>query len=84
MGLTLQKIEFGWPVGLPYCKPLGGGLWEARCSFPSNTIGRIIFAIIGNEMVLLNGFIKKTQKTPKDELDLARNRLRVSAHERLH
>ncbi len=56
---------------MPYCKPLGHGLYEVRCDISNQRIARVIFFIKANEMILLHGFIKKTQKTPKPELDLA-------------
>ena len=70
VGDDLQTIEYGWPVGMPVCRSLGGGLWE----LPS-TIRRGLFFVVHEErLVLLNGFTKKTQKTPKNELELARKR----------
>ena len=74
LGRDLRLVEMGWPVGLPLCRPLGGGLWEVRSSLPSNRIARVIFCAAEGYMVLLHGFIKKTQKTPKPDLDLARAR----------
>ena len=56
------------------CKPLGKGLYEVRSSISDRRIARLIFVISGNEMVLLHGFIKKTQRTPKSDLDLALKR----------
>lgn len=71
IGKDIQKVEFGWPIGMPYCKPLGHGLYEVRSDISNQRIARLIFFIKANEMILLHGFIKKTQKTPKPELDLA-------------
>jgi phage-related protein len=59
---------------MPLCRPLGGGLWELRNSLSGNRIARVIFCAAQGKMVLLHGFIKKTQKTPQSELDLARTR----------
>jgi len=56
------------------CRPLGGGLWEVRSSLSSNRIARILFCAVQGRMVLLHGFIKKTQKTPQADLELARAR----------
>jgi phage-related protein len=75
-GFDVQTVEFGWPIGMPVCKPLGDGLWEVRSNFSGGIIGRIIFCLVNNEMVLLHGFIKKTQKTPLAELALSRKRMR--------
>lgn len=76
IGEDIATVEYGWPVGMPICRPLGDGLWEVRSSLPSRREARIIFSVIEEQMVLLHGFIKKTQKTPKAELDLALKRLK--------
>src|SRR5687768_1542385 len=76
IGKHVQKVEFGWPIGMPYCRPLGSGLWEVRSDLGSNRIGRVIFSIAGDEMVLLHGFVKKARKTPPREIDLALKRKR--------
>ena len=74
IGKDVQKAEFGWPIGLPSCRPMGGGIYEIRSSLTGNRIGRILFCIGKGEMVLLHGFVKKTQKTPQAELELALKR----------
>jgi phage-related protein len=74
LGRDLRLVELGWPVGMPLCRPFGGGLWELRSSLTGNRIARVLFCAAQGRMVLLNGFIKKTQKTPQDELDLGRTR----------
>jgi phage-related protein len=61
---------------MPYCRPLGNGLWEVRSNLQSGNIGRVIFTMTDGEMVLLNGFVKKTQKTPPQEIELAIKRRR--------
>jgi len=71
IGKDIQKVEFGWPIGMPYCRPLGNGLYEVRSNISNQLIARVIFFIKTNEMILLHGFIKKSQKTPKPDLDLA-------------
>ncbi len=73
IGDDIRTVEFGWPIGMPVCRPLGGGLYEVRSNI-ADGIARTIFAIDGDEMVLLHGFVKKSQKAPKPELDLARAR----------
>ena len=75
IGKDVLKVELGWPIGMPYCRPLGDGLWEVRSDL-ANGIARILFTIVGDEMVLLHGFMKKTQKTPPQDLDLALKRKR--------
>jgi phage-related protein len=74
IGFDIRTLEFGWPVGMPLCRPLGGGLWEIRIDLPSNRTARVIFCIAQGRMVLLHSFIKKTQKTPQSDLELARKR----------
>ena len=74
IGKDIQKVEFGWPLGLPVCRSLGNGLWEVRSDLPSRRTARVIFCIVAGQMILLHGFIKKTPQTPKRDLDLARGR----------
>jgi len=76
VGKDIQKVEFGWPIGRPHCAPLGHGLWEVRSDLGSNRIARVIFCIGSDYMVLLHSFIKKTQKTPQADIDLALRRKR--------
>jgi phage-related protein len=75
IGADIKTVQVRWPIGLPWVRSLGGGLWEVRSNLPSR-IARVIFAVDSGEMILLNGFIKKTQKTPAAELDLAKKRVR--------
>jgi phage-related protein len=44
IGKDIQKVEFGWPVGLPVCRPLGQGLWEIRSALPSRRTARVLFS----------------------------------------
>ena len=74
IGADIKTVEFGWPIGMPTCKPMGKGLYEVRSSLTGGRIARVLFCICDSQMVLLHGFIKKTQKTPKQELDLALER----------
>ncbi len=74
IGKDIQKVEFGWPIGMPYCRPLGRGLWEVRSDISSGRIARTLFCITAGDMVLLHGFVKKTQKTPPQEINLALRR----------
>lgn len=76
IGRDIQKVEFGWPIGMPYCRPLGEGLWEVRSDLAGGRIARVIFSIHRGEMILLHGFEKKTQKTPAHDLNLALGRKR--------
>jgi phage-related protein len=74
LGRDLRLVEMGWPIGMPLCRPLGGGLWEVRSRLAQHRIARVIFCAAHGSMVLLHAFIKKTQKTPQADLDLARAR----------
>jgi phage-related protein len=74
IGRDIQKVEFGWPIGMPYCRPLGRGLFEVRSDLTGGRIARVIFAIQAGEMVLLHGFEKKTQRTPPRDIELALRR----------
>lgn len=81
IGADILTVELGWPIGMPVCRPLGGGLQEVRSSLGQNRIARVIFYVDRTgRMVLLHGFIKKTQKTPEDDLRLAESNRRK--HER--
>lgn len=74
IGEDIKTVEFGWPIGMPVCRPLGDGIYEVRSSLAQNRIARMLFYIDKKgRMVLLHGFIKKTQKTPQEELELARS-----------
>ena len=75
IGGDICTVELGWPSGMPVCRTLGDGLYEVRTRLSDRT-ARVLFGIEGDEMLLLHGFIKKSQKTPKDDLAMARNRLR--------
>lgn len=76
VGKDIQKVEFGWPIGMPYCRALGRGLWEVRSDLSGGRIARVIFSIAGGEMILLHGFEKKTQRTPPHDVELALKRKR--------
>ncbi len=74
LGEDIAAVEFTWPVGMPLVRPMKQGLWELRSSLISHRIARILFCQVEDRMVLLHGFIKKTQKTPAEDLALARRR----------
>jgi phage-related protein len=71
IGEDIKYVEFRWPVGMPTCRALGNGLWEIRSQLTQGRISRVLFCIREGRMVLLHAFIKKTQKTPDDDRDLA-------------
>jgi len=75
IGEDLLTVQHAWPVGKPLVSPLGGGIWELRSRLP-NRIARVLFIVTQDEIVVLHAFIKRTQKTPVQELDLARRRKR--------
>jgi phage-related protein len=72
----IAKVQFGWPIGLPVCRPLGKGLWEVRSSLPSRREARVLFGFHDGMLIALTAFIKKTQATPAGELSLAQQRLK--------
>jgi len=76
IGEDIKTVQFGWPLGMPLVGHLDGDIWEVRVKL-ENRIARILFAMVGRTMVLLHGFIKKQQATPKPDLDLARDRLKL-------
>ena len=75
LGEDIKTAQYGWPLGMPLIRKMEPGLWEVRSTLPSG-IARVLFTVQGNVMVLLHGFVKKSQKTPLDDLQLARNRLK--------
>ncbi len=76
VGSGLKELEVGWPIGMPLCRAMGGGLFELRVSLPSRRIARVIVCVYEKELFALHAFIKKTQKTPETDLKLARKRKR--------
>jgi phage-related protein len=76
VGDDIRDLEFAWPVGLPLCRSLGGGLWEVRSDLTDGKIARVIFCVHAGRAVLLHGFVKKTQKTPPGDLEFARKRMK--------
>ena len=82
IGEDIKDVEFSWPIGMPLVGPLGRELWEVRSSLPRGRIARVLFCVEHGRMVLLHGFIKKTQKTPQRDIDLALKRKKGEAHEK--
>jgi phage-related protein len=76
IGYDLRMLQFGWPIGMPLVRKLADHMWEVRSSLPSRREARLLFTASESQIVVLNGFIKKSQKTPPSELELARKRLR--------
>ena len=75
IGADILTVQYAWPVGKPLVDNLGDGIWEVRSRL-DNRIARTLFAMVNQEIVLLHGFIKKTQKSPADELEQAKKRKR--------
>ena len=73
VGEDIKVVQTNWPIGMPLVRNLGKKLWEVRSSIP-NGIARVLFIVKDHNLVLLHGFIKKSQKTPNQELELARKR----------
>lgn len=73
VGSDIQQVQWRWPVGKPLVDGLGGGLFEVRTSLDGE-IYRVLFCLDGSTMILLHGFQKKSQRTPKPDLDLGRKR----------
>ena len=76
IGLDLMRVQFGWPIGRPLVGSLKDGLWEVRSTLPRQRIARLILCFHAAVLVVLHGFIKKTQKTPADDLALAKRRMK--------
>jgi len=76
IGEDIKTVQFGWPLGMPLVDHLGSDIWEVRIKL-GNRIARVLFTVDEQTMVLLHGFIKKQQKTPGPELDLAKDRLKL-------
>lgn len=76
LGEDIKDVEYSWPIGMPLVRSMGNGLWEVRSSLSHGRIARVLFCIAEEHMVLLHGFTKKSQKTPKVDLDLALKRMK--------
>lgn len=74
LGEDIKTVQLGWPLGMPLVRKLNIGLWEIRSKL-DHRIARVFFTVAENVMVLLHGFIKKSQKTPVEDLNLAKKRL---------
>jgi phage-related protein len=78
VGKAIKTVEYGWPIGMPTCRAMSShrGLWEVRANLTNGGIARILFRTSDGRMVLLHGFVKKTQKTPQADIDLAVKRMK--------
>jgi len=78
IGDDLQTLEYGWPMGMPLCRSLSShkGLWELRSNLTRGRIARLLFCVKNDRLIMLHGFIKKTQKTPVQDLATAVKRMK--------
>ena len=74
IGEDIKTLQIGWPVGMPLARELSDDLWELRSRLRSG-IARTFFTMYARKLVLLHGFVKKSQKTPAKELAIAERRL---------
>jgi len=74
IGRDLLRAQWRWPVGMPLCRPMGGGLWEVRTNLPTSRTARVMLCLYRGHLVALHGFIKKARTTPAEDLALARKR----------
>jgi phage-related protein len=76
IGTDLLRVQEQWPIGMPVCRSLGKGLWEVRTNISSNRTARVLFFVDEDRIGVVHGFVKKTQKTPAADLELARRRMK--------
>ena len=74
IGTDIKIVQYSWPLGMPVVRKMAADLWEVRITI-FNGIARVLFTVDGSLMILLHGFIKKSQKTPENELECAMHRL---------
>jgi len=74
IGEDIKTLQYGWPIGMPLARKMDANLWELRSSL-ANGIARTFFTVFDDNIVLLHGFVKKSQKTPAKELAIAKRRL---------
>jgi phage-related protein len=76
LALIVRMVEYGPDLGMPHTRAMGEGLFEVRAK-AGEGIGRAFYCtLVGQRIVVLHGFIKKTDKTPAKEIKIARNRLK--------
>jgi len=77
IGTDIKTVQYGFPIGMPLVRPMGGGLYEVRSNLSGSRISRVFFCVEDETVILLHGFIKKSQKTPISELELAQKRYKM-------
>ncbi|WP_090181472.1 MULTISPECIES: type II toxin-antitoxin system RelE/ParE family toxin [unclassified Duganella] len=75
IGDDIKTVQYGWPLGMPLVRKMDQRLWEVRTSLQGRT-ARVLFTIEGGDMVLLHGFIKKSQQTPLADIRIAKQRMK--------
>ena len=75
IGEDIAYVQYKWPIGKPRVDHLRGPIWEVRSKI-GNRIARILFAVEQSNMILLHGFVKKTQQTDPADIELAIKRLK--------
>lgn len=75
IGTDIKTVQFGWPLGMPLVRKMATDLWEVRSDIADGIV-RVLFTVVDGQMVLLHAFVKKSQQTPKIELDTALARLK--------
>ena len=75
VGDDIKTVQFGWPLGMPLVRKMATRLWEVRSDLTQG-IARVFFTVVGADMVLLSGFVKKSQSTPPNELQIAKQRMK--------
>ncbi len=74
IGEDIKTVQYGWPLGMPLIRKIEANIWEVRCHL-DNRIARVLFTVINENMILLHGFIKKTQKISESDIKLTKKRL---------
>ena len=74
IGEDIKLVQFRWPLGMPLVRKMEANLWEVRSHLSGGRIARVFFTVRSNEMALLHGLIKKSQRTLSKDLQLARKR----------
>ncbi|WP_175713385.1 type II toxin-antitoxin system RelE/ParE family toxin [Burkholderia ambifaria] len=79
IGEEIKTVQLGWPLGMPLVRKMAKDLWEIRVILPRRS-ERVLFTVVGDTMVLLHAFVKQSQATPSDDLDVTVARLKALTH----
>jgi len=79
IGEDIKTVQFGWPLGMPLVRKMSADLWEVRSRLAQG-IARVFFTVLRSDIVLLHGFVKKSQRTPAADLDTATQRMKEVHH----